>query len=63
MEFAVAVIQALLFGMGVGSVILFGDAVATWTLRALGFNVWTGDLVAFITAGIMILFAFAYVVI
>jgi riboflavin transporter FmnP len=63
MEFAIAVIQSLLFGLGAGSVVLFGDAVATWALRALGFNVWTGDLVAFITAGLLVLFTFAYVVI
>jgi|688.fasta_scaffold03391_37 hypothetical protein len=63
MEFAIAVIQALLFGLGAGSVVLFGDAVATWALRSLGFNVWTGDLVAFITAGLLVLFTLAYVVI
>lgn len=61
--FFLAFMQAILFGVGAGSVVLFGDAVATWALRKLGFNVWTGDLVAFITAALLIIFSLAYVVI
>lgn len=62
-DFLFAFAQAILFGVGAGSVVLFGDAVATWALRKLGFNVWTGDLVAFITAALLVIFSLAYVVI
>ena len=62
MDFVIAVVQAILFGVGAGTAVLFGDAVATRALKALGFDVLTGDLVAFITAGLLILFAFSYVV-
>jgi hypothetical protein len=62
MDFVIAVVQAILFGVGAGAAVLFGDAVATRALKALGFDVLTGDLVAFITAGLLILFALSYVV-
>jgi hypothetical protein len=56
-------VQAILFGVGAGSVVLLGDAVATWVIRKLGFNVWTGDLIAVITAALLVIFSIAYVVI
>lgn len=63
MDFVIAFIQAILFGVGAGAAVLLGDAVATRALKALGFDVpLIGDLVAFITAGLIILFALSYVV-
>jgi hypothetical protein len=62
MDFVIAFTQAILLGVGAGAVVLFGDAVATRALRALGFDVLTGDLVAFVTAGLLVLFALSYVV-
>lgn len=63
MDFIFALAQSILFGVGAGSVILFGDAVATWSLRKIGLNVWTGDLVAIITAALLVIFSLTYVVI
>lgn len=62
-DFLLSFVQAILFGVGAGSVVLLGDAVATWVIRKLGFNVWTGDLIAVITAALLVIFSIAYVVI